>query len=1427
MLRAFPLRFCVFLAAAALPAFAETSLVFIDTIAGATNFNNTQARQTPFIEPQAVWVSPNGDLYVSDGNFLVWRVSGGVSKVIAGGGNVVDDSLPVPALRAKLDFPYGIVGGSSGEIYISDVRHNRIRRINTDGTIVTVVGAGTEGYSGDGGRATFAELDEPIGLALSPSGQLYIADSQNCAVRRYDPRTGLITTFAGTGVCGNTGNNGPATRARIGEVRALALDGAGNLYLSDSGNNVVRKVDVNGNISTVAGNGKRAFSGDGGQATQASIGLVEGLAVDSQNNLYLADFTNKRIRRVTPAGVISTYAGQTTRLNRGADDIAATSAYIDGPNGIALDTAGNLFIAEDRTNVIRRVDAKTGTVSTAAGSNDPLDGANGVAAPLIRPTDVATDSRGNVYIADNGHFRIRRLDARTGAISTVAGDGVETGAVGSTDKSIGGSMSISIDPQDRILIADAEQQAVLRVDPATGVVTTIIDLSEDDSQPAAVVADRFGNRYVSDRYYHQIYRWSADGKFSVLAGTEGVADLAGDGGPAVNALLNGPEGLVLDGNNGLIFCDRGNHVVRRIDLTTGIITRFAGDGLNDYNYDGHPAVEASLMSPIAITTNGNGWVYIADSSAHQIRVVDPDGYIDTLAGSGNSGFAGDGGPAVLALFDTPLGLSFHDGQLYVCDSFNYRIRKLFVKDIALRLQASPTRFDFHAAQGGASPSGQLLILQSSYVGLDLDWSLDAPGFTGGWLYATYLKGSTPDVIVISVDPTGLAPGTYTANMVLSSSLAPDVRIPITLTIDPPNVASAVILAPALMTFTVPRDGSDTQALAVTSPGSNPLDWRIRLLTSSPWLKFSATSGTTPSSLSVTASAAGLEAGSYTAVAYFQSAQGVTLMVVTMVVSAPKASMVLDRDVLVFEVVEGSTRVVPQTVRVFNNGSADLSWDLAIPADAAWVRAAAVRGTSGAGGAASEAAISVDPSGLRAGAYNATLTLRAAGALGSPQLVTVRLKVASADTPAKPVFSTTGLVFRAAPGNNPPEQSIEIGATGGGLSYSAKVSTTDTVNWLSVSPLHETVVSSAQKVNSRFLVVTDGLKEGVHSATVQYSFSDGSVQQISVLLILRPGAATAARNADAARLPQHAGERPRDANCSPSQQVMVTTSLGNNFFGSAGWPLLLRAEIYDDCGTPLTDSTVTASFSSNDPAKTLTNLRNGQYIATWTPRAPAAAVTVNIQSTHPVMPAASIQLGGTLTSEANPPPVLFAGGVLNAASRRNASVISPGANMALTGAYFPSATSDATVLVNGSPATVISSNTGEIRMLAPADFAGASRAAVIVRARGIATSAELVTVVPVDPGLFPPAQNLTASAGGTLSVTATGLGPAGADGKAPVTVTAQFDDINATVQSATAAAGNPAGVYTLQIAVPAGASGQRQLTIQAGGVVSNAIPVTVQ
>ena len=576
-----------------------------------------------------------GNLYIADsGNSRIRKVSNGVITTVAGNGTQGFGGDNGPTTSAQLWDPWGVAVDSAGNLYIADTDNSRIRKVS-NGVITTVAGNGTGGFNGDDGPATSAALYGPEGIAVDSAGNLYIADTYNYRIRKVS--NGVITTVAGNGTGGFNGDNGPATSALLYNPSGVAVDSAGNLYIADTGTNRIRKVS-NAVITTVAGNGTPGFSGDNGPATSAELNVIGaaeygpfydnggGVAVDSAGNLYIADTYNNRIRKVSN-GVITTVAGNGTRF--GGDNGPAMSAQLHDPEGVAVDSAGNLYIADTGNNRIRKV--SNGVITTAAGNGTTgFSGDNGPAASaeLYSPGGVVADSAGNLYIGDTNNNRIRKVS--NGVITTVAGDGTY-GFSGDNG-------------------------------PAT---------SAELHAPWGVAVDSASNLYISD-FLNSRIRKVSNGVITTVAGN-GANGFRN--GPATSAELYYPLGVAVDSAGNLYIADTNNNRVRKV--SNGAITTVAGNGdCCSYIGDNGPATSAELSSPRGVAVDSAGNLYIADTGNSRIRKVS-DGVITTVAGNGTGGFSGDDGPATSAQLNGPEDVAVDSaGNLYIADLGNNRIRIL-------------------------------------------------------------------------------------------------------------------------------------------------------------------------------------------------------------------------------------------------------------------------------------------------------------------------------------------------------------------------------------------------------------------------------------------------------------------------------------------------------------------------------------------------------------------------------------------------------------------------------------------------------------------------------------------------------------------------------------------------------------------------------
>ena len=632
----------------------------------------------------------------------------------------------VPALTQAIDTPYAVQAAGGGSYYVASFGPSRIYKVAADGTLTVVAGSGIPGFSGDGGPATSAQLNSPAGMALDSAGNLFFADSQNNRVRKITPE-GIVTTVAGSGVAGFTGDGGPAVNAQMRLPRSVSVDVAGNLYIGDFQNIRVRKIAANGVITTIAGTGAAGFTGDGGNAVDAQINLPESVIVDSTGNVFIAEPNNHRVRKVTPAGVITTIAGIGTAGFSG-DGGPATAAQLNLPYGLAFDSAENLFIADMNNNRIRRL-APDGTIRTIAGSGArgfAGDGGPATSAQLNSPYRVSVDDDGNLFIADMNNNRVRRVTA-AGTISTVGGNG--TGGYGgdggpATGAQLNTPYGVGVDAAGNVYVADYSNNRLRKVSP-TGTITTlagtgIAGFSGDGGPstnaqirlPADVAVDGAGNVFFTDSTNYRVRRISAAGVISTVAG-RGTPGFSGDGGAAANAQFNPPAGLAIDANGNLFIADQFNHRIRKI-TPSGTISTFAGTGTAGFSGDDGPATGARLNSPFGVAVDSLGNVFIADSSNHRIRKVAPTGTITTAAGIGNAGFSGDGGAAAAAQLNNPLGIAVDAaGNLYIADTNNSRVRRVTPTGLIFTIAGTTSGF-----RGDGGPAGAAWLSLPRRVAVD-------------------------------------------------------------------------------------------------------------------------------------------------------------------------------------------------------------------------------------------------------------------------------------------------------------------------------------------------------------------------------------------------------------------------------------------------------------------------------------------------------------------------------------------------------------------------------------------------------------------------------------------------------------------------------------------------------------------------------------
>jgi trimeric autotransporter adhesin len=643
----------------------------IDSIAGVGPVlgDGGPATSAQLFMPAGLAVDKTGILYISDiANYRIRKVSAaGAITTLTGNGVRALSGDRGPAANAQITEVYGMALDKDGNLYFADLASSRVRKIATDGIISTIAG-GKNGFSGDGGPATAAQLNRPYSVAVDGSGNIYIADTYNYRIRKISA-DGTITTAAGTGTRGHTGDDGPAQNAQIMGVVALAMDAAGNLYFPEPSGNRVRKVDTSGVIRTIAGTGEEGFNGDDRPATTAQLSQPTGVGVDSAGNVYIADSQNGRIRKVTPAGLITTVAGGGDNYFP-QDGNLATDAGLPPLQGLLVDSAGNIYFTDQFTGLVRKVTTDGRIRAVAGGSHFSGDGDAATKASLFFPEGVAAGGDGTLLIADTHNNRVRKVTA-AGQISTVA-----------AAPQVLVPAAVAADHSGNFYVTDSGAGQVLKISSGGGLSVVAgggdggpaAQVELELSVPGGLAVDAAGNLFIVESDHSRVLKLTPGGTITTFAGT-GESGFSGDGGPASSALMNLPLGVAVDNAGDLYIADAGNARIRKVG-GDGIIRTVAGGGQQSPE-NGVPATEAALCGVASVAADSKGSFYFGNRCNNAVWMVSSTGALNLFAGTREAGFAGDGGLATQAKLWSPDALAVDkDGNLVIADTYNHRIRKL-------------------------------------------------------------------------------------------------------------------------------------------------------------------------------------------------------------------------------------------------------------------------------------------------------------------------------------------------------------------------------------------------------------------------------------------------------------------------------------------------------------------------------------------------------------------------------------------------------------------------------------------------------------------------------------------------------------------------------------------------------------------------------
>jgi len=728
------------------------------TLAGASTFGSTDGlgSDARFAWPQGMALDAAGNMYVADADNSTLRkvTPAGLVTTLAGKAGYYE-TVDGTGSDARFNFPFGVAVDHAGNIFVAELGGNVIRKVTAAGAVSTFAGlAGSSGTADGTGSA--ARFNGPFGMAVDSADNLYVAEMGNHTIRKITP-AGVVSTFAGlAGVSGSA--DGTRSTARFMSPNYLTIDSAGTFYISDTGNHTIRRISPAGDVTTLAGTA--GVSGaDDGTGPAASFRNPQGVALDAAGNIIVSDQVNHIIRKITPAGVVTTIAGAVGVF--GSADGLGLAARFREVSGLASDASGNLYTADSVDCTVRKITA-AGAVTTLAGLGlDYTVGSTDGPGATARFSDLGSNAvgpGGEVYAADPLNATIRKVSP-AGVVSTLAGSAGNSGSVNGT----GGAArfyipsGVTVDRTGTIYVADSGNNLIRKITPA-GDVTTLAGTPEDFGSadgtgaaagffyPYAITTDAAGMIYVTELGNYTIRKITPAGAVTTLAGLAGAPGSAD--GPGSTARFRSPESIAVDAAGNVYVADIGNNAIRKI-TPSGLVTTLA----------------ATVGVTGRLTVDPAGNIFVAGLT---IRKVATDGSVSTLAGLADAVGSADGTGSDVR-FNDPHGIALDPaGNLYVTSDTTIRKGQL----------AGPPTITSHPQSQTVAPgaSVQFSVAASGVSLLTYQWYFNGTPFTGAT--ATTLSFSNArasdagDYTVIVTNPGGSVTSNKATLTVTSTPVSP-------------------------------------------------------------------------------------------------------------------------------------------------------------------------------------------------------------------------------------------------------------------------------------------------------------------------------------------------------------------------------------------------------------------------------------------------------------------------------------------------------------------------------------------------------------------------------------------------------------------------------------------------------------------------------